>query len=73
MAYSQTDLECLLVEKNSLSLVCAAKVRVLKLQDADHVRDADQTNATRAQQATYLMNKQAKEEVLSVDLNRNLE
>ena len=40
--WSQTAFECLLVEKNSILLVCAAKVRLLKLQDADYEGDAEQ-------------------------------
>ncbi|PRD29749.1 UNVERIFIED_CONTAM: hypothetical protein NCL1_28469 [Trichonephila clavipes] len=39
----------LLVEENSGLLVCAAKVRLLKLKDADHERDAVQPNLTRTQ------------------------
>ncbi|GFT86429.1 hypothetical protein TNCV_3259301 [Trichonephila clavipes] len=42
----QTDFECLLVEENSILLVCAAKVRHLKLQDANHERVADQPKPT---------------------------
>ncbi|GFW34973.1 uncharacterized protein TNCV_979111 [Trichonephila clavipes] len=51
MTWSQTDFECLLLEENSILLVCAAKVCHLKLQDADNERDAEQPNLTRAQQA----------------------
>ncbi|GFW04844.1 uncharacterized protein TNCV_4880791 [Trichonephila clavipes] len=44
-----------------------------QLVDADHERDTDQTNPTRAQQATYPTNKQDKEEVACVGLSRSLE
>ncbi|GFW99979.1 hypothetical protein TNCV_3079761 [Trichonephila clavipes] len=43
-----SDFEYLLVEENSTLFVCAAKVRLLKLQDEDHERGADQPNPTRA-------------------------
>ncbi|GFW45197.1 uncharacterized protein TNCV_716991 [Trichonephila clavipes] len=58
---------------NSILLVCAAKIRLLKLQDADHERDADQPNPTRAQLTTCPANKQTKEDVACVGLNRSLE
>ncbi|GFV55303.1 uncharacterized protein TNCV_5010501 [Trichonephila clavipes] len=70
---SNRDFECLLVGENSILLVCAAKVRLLKLQDADHERDADQPNLTRVQWATYPTNNQAEEKVACVGLNRSLE
>ncbi|PRD35158.1 UNVERIFIED_CONTAM: hypothetical protein NCL1_12441 [Trichonephila clavipes] len=50
-----------------------AKVRILKLQDVDHERDADQPNPPRAQWATYPSNKQTKEEVACVGLNKSHE
>ncbi|GFU96825.1 uncharacterized protein TNCV_5092991 [Trichonephila clavipes] len=65
--------ECLLVEQNSILLVCAAKVRLLELQDADHERDTNQTNLTRDQYATYPANKLAKEKVASDGLHKCLE
>ncbi|GFT26986.1 hypothetical protein TNCV_4675231 [Trichonephila clavipes] len=40
VACSQTDLERLLVEENFILLVCSKKVCLLKLQNADHERDA---------------------------------
>ena len=46
MAWSQTDFECLLMEENSILLAWTAKVRLLKLQDADEERDAYQPNPT---------------------------
>ncbi|GFY05693.1 uncharacterized protein TNCV_4403601 [Trichonephila clavipes] len=49
------------------------KVHILKLQHADHLRDADQLNPPCAQQPTYPANKQSKEEVACVGLNRSLE
>ena len=49
VAWSQIHFGCLVLEKNSVLLECAARVRVFKLQDADHERDADQTNPTCAQ------------------------
>ena len=49
VAWSQTVFECLLVKENSTLLECAAKVHLLKLQDADHERDDDQPLITRAQ------------------------
>ena len=45
---------------------------ILKLQDKDHERDADQPNPTRAKQTTYPANKQAKKEVACVGLNKSL-
>ncbi|GFW87188.1 uncharacterized protein TNCV_5125421 [Trichonephila clavipes] len=45
---------------------------LLKLQDADHERDANQPNPTHARKVTYPANKQAKEEVACVGLNRSL-
>ena len=73
MAQSQTIFQYLLLEENSILLVCAAKVRLLKLQEADHKQDADKLNPTHAQQATYTANKQSKEEVGCIELNRNFE
>ena len=58
---SETDFECLLVEENSILLVCTAKVHLLKLQDADHEQDVDQPNPICAQQAIYEANKEEKE------------
>ncbi|GFV52042.1 hypothetical protein TNCV_1323951 [Trichonephila clavipes] len=46
-AWSQTDFECLLVKDSFIFLACATKVRLLKLQDSDHERDAEQPNTTR--------------------------
>ncbi|PRD27031.1 UNVERIFIED_CONTAM: hypothetical protein NCL1_36449 [Trichonephila clavipes] len=63
----------MLVKENFILLVCAAKVRLLKRQDADHERDADQPNPTCAQSVTYPVKKQANEEVVCVGLNRSLE
>ena len=65
----QTVFECLLVEEKSILVVCAAKVHLLKLQDADHEQDADQPYPTRGQQATYPENKQTIEEVACFGLN----
>ncbi|GFV32594.1 hypothetical protein TNCV_2960041 [Trichonephila clavipes] len=45
----------------------------LKLMDADHERDGDDLNPTRAQKTTYTVNKLAKEKVACVGLNRSLE
>ena len=42
----KSNFECLLVEENSILLVSGAKVRFLKLQDSDHVLNADQLNPT---------------------------
>ena len=64
----QTYFECLLVEENFILLVSAAKVRLLKLQDADYERDADQPNPTYAQYATDPANKQAKEDIARAGL-----
>ncbi|GFW12627.1 hypothetical protein TNCV_818791 [Trichonephila clavipes] len=50
-----------------------AKVCLLKLQYANPKRDTDQPIPTRAQEATYPANKQAKEEVACVGLIRSLE
>ena len=47
--WSQTDFEYLLLEENSILLVCAAEVHLLELQDENHERDADQSNFIRAQ------------------------
>ena len=47
-------------EDTSILLVCAAKIRHLKQQDAGHERDPDQPDPTRAQQMTYPTNKQAR-------------
>ncbi|GFX29278.1 hypothetical protein TNCV_3218121 [Trichonephila clavipes] len=44
----ESAFECLPVEENSILLVCAEKVRLLKLQDADHDRDTDKPNPTSA-------------------------
>ncbi|GFW90232.1 uncharacterized protein TNCV_2120991 [Trichonephila clavipes] len=71
VAWSESDFGCQLVEENSILLVCAAKVRLLKLRDTNHKREADQPNPTHAEWATYSANKQAKE-VSCVELNRNL-
>ncbi|GFX88842.1 uncharacterized protein TNCV_2575491 [Trichonephila clavipes] len=60
------------MEKNSILLVYAEKVRLLKLKDADQERDANQPNPTRSQWATYPANKPAMEEVACVGLNRSL-
>ncbi|GFY26048.1 uncharacterized protein TNCV_1917981 [Trichonephila clavipes] len=38
------------IEESSILLVCAAKVRFLKLQDADQERDADEANPKPAEQ-----------------------
>ena len=54
-------------------LVCAVTVNLLKLKDVNHKGDTNQTNPTRAQYVTYQVNKQAKEEVACVGLNRSLE
>ena len=54
-------------------LACAAKVRLLKLQNANHEGAADQRNLTHAQEATYPANKQAKEEVANVGLSSSVE
>ena len=61
--WSQTDFECLLLGENSIFLVYAAKVRHLKLKDADHEREANQPNLTRALLAIYPTSKEAKEKV----------
>ncbi|GFW28462.1 hypothetical protein TNCV_4641271 [Trichonephila clavipes] len=45
----ESGFECLLVEESSILLVCAAKVRLLKLQDVDLEPDAEKPNPTRAQ------------------------
>ena len=73
MSWNQTVFECLLVEENSILLVCAAKIRFLKLPEADHERDADEPNSTRTKWTTYPTNKQAKEEIACVGLDRSLE
>ena len=39
--WSKTDLNFLLVEENSILLVLAAKVRLLKMQDANYEQKAD--------------------------------
>ncbi|PRD34133.1 UNVERIFIED_CONTAM: hypothetical protein NCL1_15552 [Trichonephila clavipes] len=57
----------------TILLVCAVKVRLLKLQDVDHEQDADQPNPTLAQKVTYPANKQTKKEIACVGLNRSLE
>ena len=49
VASSQIDFEYLLVKKNFILFVCAAKIRLLKLQDADHEPDDEQPNPTSAQ------------------------
>ena len=41
-----TDFQCLLLEENCISLDSAYKFHALKLQDADHEQDTDQTNPT---------------------------
>ncbi|PRD21139.1 UNVERIFIED_CONTAM: hypothetical protein NCL1_52671 [Trichonephila clavipes] len=69
----KTDFECLLVEGNSILFVCAAKSRLLILQDMDHEQDADQPNPTRAQYVTNTANKQVKEEVACIGMNKSLE
>ena len=61
------------MEENSILLACAAKVRLLQLQDADHEQNADQLNPTHGQKAIYPAKKQVKEEVLYGRLNGNLE
>ncbi|GFV54350.1 hypothetical protein TNCV_4366251 [Trichonephila clavipes] len=60
-------------QENTILLLCAAKVRLLKLQEAYPERDADQSNPTRVQKAMYPDNKQAKEEIASAGLSRSLE
>ena len=72
VVWGQTVFECLLVEENSILLVCSAKVRLLKLQEADHERNAKQLNLTRALQGTYPTNKQTMEKVSCVMLNRSI-
>ena len=69
MARSQTEFKCLLVEENSILLVCETNVRLLKLQDANHEQDTDQPKLTCA---TDLADKQAKKGVACVGLNKNL-
>ena len=49
VAWNQTDFESLLLGENYILLECAANICVLKLQDADHAPDAEQTNPTCAQ------------------------
>ncbi|GFX12771.1 uncharacterized protein TNCV_3437451 [Trichonephila clavipes] len=73
MAWSQTDFECPLVKKISILLVCAANIRLLKLQDADHERDADKLKSKLAQYAIYPANKWAKKDVACVGMNRIFE
>ena len=73
MAWSQTDFECLLVEENFILLICADKVRLLKLQDMDHERDIDQPSPTPTHYVTHSANKQTKEELAYVMRNRSLE
>ena len=46
------------MEENSILLVCAAKVRFFKQQDADHERDTDQPSFTRTEYAIHPENTQ---------------
>ncbi|GFU23393.1 uncharacterized protein TNCV_2369291 [Trichonephila clavipes] len=59
-------------ESQSASVTSKNDTKHIKLQDADHERDANQPNPPRAQYATYPANKQDKEEVACVGMNRNL-
>ena len=57
------------MKESFILFVCAAKFRLLKLEDADHEREVDQPNPPRAQQATYSSTKQVKKNVACVGLN----
>ena len=49
VAWSQKKFECLFAKENSILFVCAAKVRLLELQNANYERDADQPHPIRVQ------------------------